>query len=256
MKRKPDPRGLGHDAGRATHSLPGSITVAGTGLTCEQSGIFLSGFAFFGISPYILRTMPVSCLRCDDSLVRASASGPALGGFPCLRRRRRALPRPAIGRRQMSPRACRKALSPVSGEEDLSRRERLRLQPCSHLRLAKMAGDHHVGRESEVVRTRFHAMRVFALVLFLCLPTITATAQPQPRYNPYTDQYNPYTRRYEYAPRGATPRYNPYTQQRELAGPGETLQYNPYTKQRQYAPAGAMPRYNPYTKQQELVGPN
>jgi len=217
------------------HSMPGSITVAGTGLKCEQSGIFLSGFAFFGTSSYILRIMPVSCLRCDDS------------GWVC-----EAHPdQPWEG-----PRACRKPLSPVSGEEDLSRRKRLRLQPCSHLRLAKMAGDHHVGRESEFVQTRFHAMRVFALVLFLCLPNITATAQPQPRYNPYTDQYNPYTRRYEYAPRGATPRYNPYTQQRELAGPGETLQYNPYTKQRQYAPAGAMPRYNPYTKQRELVGPN
>ena len=53
--------------------------------------------------------------------------------------------------------------------------------------------------------TGFHAMRVFALVLLLCLPSITAAAQPQPRYNPYTSQYNPYTGRYEYAPRGAIP---------------------------------------------------
>jgi len=61
------------------HSMPGSITVAGTGLKCEQSGIFLSGFAFFGTSSYIFGAMPVSCLRCDDSWVRRSASGPALG---------------------------------------------------------------------------------------------------------------------------------------------------------------------------------
>ncbi len=239
-----------------THSLPESITVAGTGLKCVQSGIFPSEFAFFGTSSYILRIMPVSCLRCDDRgwVGEVHPDQPWEGPHVCGDAGAPA--RPAIGRHQISPRACRKAWSPVSGEEDLSRRERLRLQPCSHLRLAKMAGDHHVGRQSEVVRTRFHGMRVFALVLFLCLPSITATAQPQPRYNPYTEQYNPYTRRYEYAPRGATPRYNPYTQQRELAGPGETLQYNPYTKQRQYAPAGAMPRYNPSTKQQELVCPN
>jgi hypothetical protein len=115
-------------------------------------------------------------------------------------------------------------------------------------------------------RIGFHAMRAFALVLFLCLTSLAA-AQQQPRHHPYANwyeyapkggvtlQYNPYTKKRKYAPQGAMPRYNPYTNQRELVGPGETLQYNPYTKRREYAPQGAVPRYNPYTNQRELVGP-
>jgi hypothetical protein len=140
--------------------LGGSIT--GTATQCPQSGFFRPQFAIFGqfsISfgltpsndPRVRRSSCKCASSAETRLVLREPSRLAVfrtSRLHLLRCRRTPCPvcNPST---PDEPPACRMASSPMSGEEDLSRRARLCLQPCSHLRLAKMAGDHHVRRESE-----------------------------------------------------------------------------------------------------------